>query len=141
MTQHPAGPTPEERVAKAEKSLETAQWALDNNDYDSCVSRAYYAVFHACLALLLAYGRPLSLERGSWTTIFNEFVRFTTRENSWFREIRDRAGSRDLHSSLLRLVSVREDADYRVGSVNLETARVEIQFARQIVEAVKERLL
>ncbi|HIE31009.1 MAG TPA: HEPN domain-containing protein [Methanosarcinales archaeon] len=32
-------------MKKAEKFLKTAELALDSGDYDSCVSRCYYAMF------------------------------------------------------------------------------------------------
>ena len=32
-------------IKKAEKFLKTAKLVLDNGDYDSCVSRCYYAMF------------------------------------------------------------------------------------------------
>lgn len=43
------------RIAKAERYLRTAQLAYDDGDYDSCVSRAYYAAFHGCIVLLVLH--------------------------------------------------------------------------------------
>ena len=35
-------------VARARKYLKTASLALREEDYESCVSRAYYAMFYTC---------------------------------------------------------------------------------------------
>ena len=40
-------------LTKAKKSLRTAQSAYDQGDFDSCVSRAYYAVFQVAIAALV----------------------------------------------------------------------------------------
>ena len=40
-------------LAKARNNLRTAQHAYEQGDFDSCVSRAYFAVFHAEIAALM----------------------------------------------------------------------------------------
>jgi len=40
-------------LAKARNSLRTAQHAYAQGDYDSCASRAYFAVFHGEIAALI----------------------------------------------------------------------------------------
>lgn len=44
------------RVKKAKKFLASAKVLLEHGDYDSCISRCYYAVFHAAIALLEKLG-------------------------------------------------------------------------------------
>ena len=40
-------------LVKARNNLRTAQRAFQQGDFDSCVSRAYFAVFHVEIAALL----------------------------------------------------------------------------------------
>ena len=40
-------------LAKAKKTLRTAQGAYDHGDFDSCASRSYFAVFQVGVAALL----------------------------------------------------------------------------------------
>jgi uncharacterized protein (UPF0332 family) len=40
-------------LAKARNNLRTAQLAYESGDSDSCVSRAYFAVFHMEIAALV----------------------------------------------------------------------------------------
>ena len=128
------------RIVKAERYLNTAQLALERGDLDSCASRAYYAVFHACIALLSARGRTKRIEKASYQMVFSDFVNLTTKRNKWFVNLKDMAGSKDLHSSLHHLVSVREDGDYGIDIVTQNAAKQELQFAKALVEAVNERI-
>ena len=128
------------RIAKAERYLKTAQLALDNGDVDSCVSRAYYAALHACIALLISQGRMEGMRKVSYRRVFSDFVNLTTKRNKWFVNLKDTAGAKDIHDSLHHLVSVREDADYGVDIVAANVARQELQFAKILVGAVKERM-
>lgn len=72
--------------------------------------------------------------------ILSDFVRLTTREHNWFRELRYNGRSTDLSASLQRLHSIRESADYEIKLVSREMARLSLQFARRLVSAVEERL-
>ncbi len=39
-------------LALAQEELETADLLLDNNRYRACISRSYYAIYHATQALM-----------------------------------------------------------------------------------------
>ena len=58
-----------ERIQKADKFLGTAKICLDNGDYDTCVSRCYYAIFHAAIYALDSIG--VSQDRWSHTGVRN----------------------------------------------------------------------
>ena len=49
---------------KAEKFLDTTDHALNAGDYDSCVSRCYYAMFFMAEAVLLTKGLRASSHKG-----------------------------------------------------------------------------
>jgi len=40
-------------IERARKYLKSAEVLLENKDYESCVSRAYYAMFYSVEAVLL----------------------------------------------------------------------------------------
>jgi uncharacterized protein (UPF0332 family) len=46
----------ESLVARSTKYLHSAELLLDNGDYESSVSRSYYAMFYCVQALLLTKG-------------------------------------------------------------------------------------
>jgi len=50
----------EDLIKKAKRFLRTAELALNDGDYDSCVSRCYYAMFFMAEAVLLTKGLKAS---------------------------------------------------------------------------------
>ncbi len=56
-------------VARARKYLKTASLALREEDYESCVSRAYYAMFYMTRALVRQHGIGARTHSG----IINQF--------------------------------------------------------------------
>jgi uncharacterized protein (UPF0332 family) len=63
-------------IERAEKFLTTAKHALDLEDYDSCASRSYYAMFFMAEAVLLTKNLSASSHKG-----VNKFIRRTFRED------------------------------------------------------------
>ena len=61
--------------AKAERFLKTAEKALEIGDYDSCVSRCYYAMFFMVEALLLTKGLTASSHKGVLGLYGQHFVK------------------------------------------------------------------
>ena len=51
------------RVVKAERFLNAAERALESGDWETAVSRSYYAVYHAVICLLES---KAGLHRGTW---------------------------------------------------------------------------
>lgn len=56
--------TREGLLARADRYVESAQLLLEHGDYESSISRAYYAMFYAAEAALLAKGLAFSTHRG-----------------------------------------------------------------------------
>jgi len=62
-------------IEKAEKFLTTAEHALDIGDYDSCVSRSYYAMFFVAEAALLTKNLSASSHKGVISLFGEHFVK------------------------------------------------------------------
>jgi uncharacterized protein (UPF0332 family) len=60
---------------KADKFLLTAQRALNTGDYDSCVSRCYYAMFFMAEAVLLTKNITSSSHKGVISSFGENFVK------------------------------------------------------------------
>ncbi len=90
--------------------MSTAQLALDDGDADSCVSRTYYAVFHALVLLFEARGN--TRERWSHLEVQRVFLQeFCNRGYLGFNK-RDAQTFKDLYRGRL-------DADYGWGAANV----------------------
>ncbi len=57
---------------KAEKFLKTAKIAFNSGDYDSCVSRCYYAMFFMAEAILLTKNLKANSHKGV-ISLFGEY--------------------------------------------------------------------
>ena len=60
---------------KAAKFLSTAEQALNTGDYDSCVSRSYYAMFFMAEAALLTKNLTASSHKGVITLFSEHFIK------------------------------------------------------------------
>ena len=54
--------TPQELMTKAQRALDSAKLLLNSGDVDGACNRAYYAMFDAARAALLAIGAPVPAE-------------------------------------------------------------------------------
>ncbi|MDK2864888.1 MAG: hypothetical protein PWP37_1080 [Thermotogota bacterium] len=62
-------------IEKAEKFLITAEHAQNMGDYDSCVSRTYYAMFFMAEAVLLTKNLSASSHKGVMSLFGEHFVK------------------------------------------------------------------
>ncbi|MSQ15029.1 MAG: HEPN domain-containing protein [Dehalococcoidia bacterium] len=124
------------RIEKAERFLSTARLLLRERDYESCVSRAYYALFHAACALVL--DEQFELRRVSHVEIIRQVIRWNNARTR-LRSVGS-LGSRDtnLNQSLTVLLRWRNEADYELGTANAERAQDCVRFAEQMLQAIKE---
>jgi uncharacterized protein (UPF0332 family) len=65
----------ESLAARSAKYLHSAELLLDNGDYESSVSRSYYAMFYCVQALLLTKGLTVSSHAGLNTVFSEQFVK------------------------------------------------------------------
>lgn len=111
-------------VSKAKRFLKTAELALGDGDYDSCVSRAYYAMFFMTEALLLTKDLRASTHAGV-IAIFGEHF------------IKTGIFSKELGKFLRRAYDARQKGDYGIGFlIEREEAEKRLKEARTFVEQV-----
>jgi uncharacterized protein (UPF0332 family) len=75
-------------LAKAQRYLESAKLLRVHTDYDSAISRLYYAMFYCAEALLLAQGQSFSSHRAVISAFAQHFVKpglVPTELHQWLR--------------------------------------------------------
>jgi len=116
------------RLEQAGESLQSARLLLENSKYRSSLSRSYYAMFYAVLALLAVEGTRVSKHVGALSAFDREFVKkdlFEKEMSLWLHEAFD----------------LRQRSDYReMFAVTAERASAVLGNADRFVEAVTEHL-
>jgi uncharacterized protein (UPF0332 family) len=117
-----------DHLNKADLFLNDARLLLDNGRFDSCVSRAYYAMFRAAVALLshLGYERRAWNHGGLMSAIDKQVVQrhqlLDPSEADWFRDA----------------YNLRCDADYKYQQITREKAVKLIETAEEFLIKIKE---
>lgn len=115
----------QEFVTKAERFLRSAEHLFALEDYDSCASRCYYAMFFMAEAALMVQGLSASSHKGVISLFSKHFV-----QTGVFRP--------ELGRALRRAYDVRLTGDYGVGiSVSREEAEDLLKVAREFVAEVR----
>ena len=116
------------RLEQADESLESAKLLMDNGKYRPSVSRSYYAMFYAVLALLAKESRQTSKHSGAIATFNREFVK---------KGIFDKDFSRWLQEAF----DLRQRADYReMFIISSERTKSVLVHAHAFVAEVKRRI-
>lgn len=102
-----------QRIRKAESFIKDAELLLNHGRYDSCVSRCYYAMYHALIALLEQKG----VRSKSWEH------RFVLGEFGKELVYRKKVFSREILAPLYDIQDERNEADYNVSSVSHKKAK------------------
>ena len=125
--------TPEAMLAKAEQASSSARALLERGDVDGSTNRAYYAMFDAARAALLASNAPVDLEQ----------VRTHTGLIGAFGEhlVKNGIVSKDIGHFLRRAQKVRMVADYDGDSVESEEARAIVEQAETFVSAMRAQFM
>ena len=111
-------------MRKAQKFLQSAAVLLELEDYDSCASRAYFAMFYAAQALLLQEGYTYSPGQGIRATFLQAFIASG--------RLPERAGE-----ALTRLAELQEVGDYaQEFAVPQEAAERGLQEAEAFVNSI-----
>jgi len=118
-------------LAKARSSLRTAQTAYAQGDFDSCASRAYFAVFQAEIAALI---KLTEFRQAQWRhdRVQAEFNRRLILARKLF--------SASLRSTHYDLVGIRHTADYSDQFISTRTAEQCLRKAAEMFTAI-ERIL
>lgn len=115
-------------IEKAQRFLNTAEHALNIGDYDSCVSRCYYAMFFVAGASLLTKGLAASSHKGVISLFGEHFVKTGIFD-------------RDLGKALNDAYDKRLVGDYGVGStIDREEAVNLLETARDFVRKLRDYL-
>ncbi len=112
--------------AKALECLEDARWLLEGHRAAAAVSRAYYAMFHAAEAALLA---QLGLEFSSHGAVQAAFGKHFAKTGRVPRR---------LHHLLTKAFEARQEADYELAATfSLEEARRRVAEAEEFCTGVR----
>jgi len=119
-----------ELIGRANKYLASAKLLLDNEDFDSSVSRSYYAMFFATEAILLTKELQFSSHRGVISAFGQHFVKtgvFSKEMRRWLQNAFD----------------IRQKGDYSFRSVIEKDTAIRIlnqadEFVTRIVEQLKK---
>jgi uncharacterized protein (UPF0332 family) len=115
-------------IGKTEKFMITAEKTLGIEDYDSCVSRCYYAMFFMAEAALLSKGITAHSHKGVISK-FGEHL------------IKTKILERELGKALNDAYDKRLIGDYGVGfAVTKEQAKDLLETARDFVSKLKDFL-
>lgn len=125
-------------LQKAEHYLVSAQLlleSLDKIDWNSSLSRSYYATRFSCLYFLEQQG--LAVDR-KWTheSVLNQTVHYA-RNKQWLRQV-VMTGQPDFAKSLNKLLTLRGDADYSQAGIKERQARHALDFAQALLQAIRD---
>jgi uncharacterized protein (UPF0332 family) len=118
----------EDLMAKAVQAAESAQALLDREDADGACNRAYYAMFEAARAALVAVGHEIGKTHRGVLNAFND------------RLVKDGPMPREVGRLLKHAEALRYVADYSDNAVDLADARGMVEQARTFVAAVRSIL-
>lgn len=114
-------------LAKARNNLRTAQSAYDQRDFDSCASRAYFAVFQVEIAALVKL-TEFRQDRWGHDRVQEEFNRRLIRSRKLFP-----SSLRFIHNDL---IGRRHIADYKDQYVSVQTAERCLKHATDMVTTI-----
>lgn len=125
--------TAEALMAKAVRASESARALLDLDDVDGACNRAYYAIFDAARAALLAAGSPVPSDLGK--THAGLIAAFG------LHLVKNGPISKELGRLLKRAEEVRLVADYKGDSVEFEDASEMVKQSAIFVDAMRTGLM
>lgn len=115
-------------LTKARRYLASAKLLCQSGDFDSAVSRLYYAMFYGTEALLLSQGKTFSSHRAA-IAAFGEYF------------IKSGLLPKEMHQSLHRAFEKRQISDYEYLTSISETEVADLQEkAEQFIKRTEEFL-
>lgn len=115
-------------IARAQKYLRTAELLVDSGDNESCVSRAYYAMFFSAEAVLISKHLSFSSHKGV-ISAFGEYFVMTG------------VFPRELGRELNRAFDLRQLADYEhTFVIGKKKAEEIVASCRSFVHAIRDYL-
>lgn len=121
--------TPAALMAKAERACASARALLNLDDVDGACNRAYYAMFDAARAALLASGAPVRQDIGkTHSGLINAFSEYL---------IKNGPVPKEMGRLLKRAEEIRLVADYKGDSVELSDTQEMVEQAEVFVSALR----
>jgi uncharacterized protein (UPF0332 family) len=125
--------TPETLMAKADKACSSARALLELGDVDGAANRAYYAMFDAARAALLASGAPVAADIGrTHSGLIGAFGNFLVKNGPISKEI---------GRLLNRAHEIRLVADYNEESVEFSDANDMVEQAETFIAAMRSEFM
>ncbi|QTA91956.1 HEPN domain-containing protein [Desulfonema magnum] len=118
-------------IEKARQNLAVAEWCHENGHYDACCNRAYYAMYHAAIAVLASKHITPSQTHIDHGWVQTQFVTHFCNRNKIFPKFR---------TYLQDAQKIRDLADYRPESLNRNKAKRQLGRAGEFVQAILRRL-
>jgi len=124
-------------LEKADRYLASAQLLLEADDYESAVSRAYYAARYAAIHLFLA--RQVPWREGWKHKMIKDRMIEQARRLLWLRAVKIQ--SLTFGESWAQLLENRSIADYDLGDrITERVAQRSYVFAQAVVQTIKENM-
>ena len=116
---------------KARQNLSVAEWCQENGHYDASCNRAYYAMYHAAIAVLAAEHITPSQTHIDHGWVQTRFVTHFCNRNKIFPRFR---------TYLQDARKIRDMADYRPALSNRKKSGRQLGRAQEFVQAILRRL-
>jgi len=125
--------SPQALMSKAEVACASALALLERGDADGAANRAYYAMFDAARAALLAMGTPLDADLGrTHSGLIGAFGLHLVKNGPLAKEV---------GRLLNRAHEIRLQADYAQSSVELADAKLLVEQAATFLAAIRGEVL
>lgn len=100
----------ESLLKRARKYLKSAEILIEVGDYESSVSRAYYAMFYSTEAILLTKGLSFSSHKGTISAFGEHFVKTGIFPREMGRELNRAFGKRQLGDYGYNFIITQDEA-------------------------------
>lgn len=114
---------------KADENLKAAQLCFDNCFYNAGTNRAYYAMYHAAIAILIARGFPPTQKQIDHGWVQSVFARELINRKKIFPG--------KFRRYLFDCQEVRNDADYKDLMISKKTANRQLLKATEFISVIK----
>ncbi len=119
-----------EFLSKAKENLKIAQLSFDNECYNACANRSYFASFQAAVAALAAHGIQSNKNEHAW--VQSEFNLQLIKRKKIYPE--------KLKTYLLTMQEIRNIADYSDENISRKVARRQFSQANEMIQNIEKEL-
>lgn len=114
---------------KADENKNAAQLCIENDFYNACANRAYYSMYHAAIAILIARGFPPTQKQIDHNWVQSTFARELINRKKIFPG--------KIGKYLLDAQIIRNDADYDEASINKKKAKRQLTRCQEFIVLIK----